>query len=69
MTYVITFNEETEKFAMNGYEETFIGDLFLDIAIQEGLRYSLVTQAASESQALSILLSHGVKIELVDIDW
>ena len=37
MPYVISFNEETRRFVMNGNEEKFIGDHFTIIAAREGL--------------------------------
>lgn len=68
MSYVISFNDETEKFVMDGYEEKFIGSHLWTIAIKTGLE-DLYVDSVSESHALSILRSNGVEIELVDIDW
>jgi len=68
MSYVISFNDETEKFVMDGYEENFISSHLWAIAIKEGLESAFVS-TISESHALSMLLDSGVEIELVDIDW
>ena len=68
MSYVISFNDETEKFVMDGYEETYIGEHFMSIARTEGLEAE-VTSAICESHVLAILRGNGVEIELVDIDW
>lgn len=68
MSYVITFNDKSEKFVMDGYEETFIGEHFMIIARSEGLEAE-ITSAICESHALAILRGNGVEIELVDIDW
>lgn len=68
MPYTISFNDETEKFVMDGYEETYIGEHFMSIARNECLEAE-VTSAICESHALAILRGNGVEIELVDIDW
>lgn len=68
MSYVISFNDETEKFVMDGYQETFIGEHFMIIARSEGLEAE-VASAICESHALAILRESGVEIELLDIDW
>lgn len=68
MTYVISFNDETERFVMDGVEEKFISSHLWTIAIKENLEHEFV-KAIRESHALSILLDNGVEIELVDIDW
>lgn len=68
MSHVISFNDETEKFVMNGHEETYIGEHFVSIARAEALE-AKVTSAICESHALAILRGNGVQIELVDIDW
>lgn len=68
MAYVISFNEETGKFVMNGCEESLIGEHLWAISVKEGLQSEFV-RTISESHALSMLLDSGVEIELVDIDW
>lgn len=68
MSYVISFNDETEKFVMDGYEEDYIGNLLSVIAVCEGLEEH-TNKAICESHALAILRTNGVEIELVDIDW
>lgn len=68
MSYVISFNNETEKFVMDGCEEEFIGSHFWTIAIREGLESEYVN-TVSESHALGMLRYNDVEIELVDIDW
>lgn len=68
MSYTISFNDATEKFVMNGYEESYIGEHFMSIARTESLEAE-VTSAICESHALAILRANGVEIELVDIDW
>jgi hypothetical protein len=68
MSYVISFNDETEKFVMDGYQETFIGEHLMIIARSEGLEAE-VTSAICESHALAALRANGIEIELIDIDW
>lgn len=68
MTYVISFNEDTERFVMDGVEETFISSHLWTIAIKESLEHEFV-KTVSESHALSMLIDSGVEIELVEIDW
>lgn len=68
MSYVISFNDETRRFVMDGIEEKFIGDHLTVIAVREGLMQQ-VRKAMFESEALAILRANGVEIELVDIDW
>lgn len=68
MGYVISFNDDTGRFVMDGLEEKFIGDHLIVIAARENL-VSQVKKATFESEALAILRANGVEIELVDIDW
>lgn len=68
MTYVISFNDEIERFVMDGVEENFIGDHLVVIAVREGLLVE-VKKGAFESEALTTLRANGIEIELVDIAW
>lgn len=68
MKYVISFNNETGRFVMEGVEEKFIGDHFVVIAVREGLLVE-IKKATFESEALATLRANGIEIELVDIDW
>ncbi len=68
MTYVISFNYDTERFVMDGVEETFISSHLWTIAIKENLEHEFV-KTVSESHALLMLLDSGIEIELVEIDW
>jgi hypothetical protein len=65
--YTITFNNKSEKFVMNGYEEIFIGEHFLNIAVLEGMQAEVRT-AISEGHALSILRNNGIEIDLIEED-
>lgn len=68
MKHVISFNDDTDRFVMDGVEETFISSHLWTIAIKENLEYEFV-KTISESHALSMLLDSGIEIELVQIDW
>jgi len=68
MKHVISFNDDTDRFVMEGVEETFISSHLWTIAIKENLEHEFI-KTISESHALSMLLESGVEIELVDIDW
>ncbi len=68
MDYVISFNDYTDRFVMDGVEKDFIGSHLWTISIKENLEHEFV-KTISESHALSMLLESGVGIELVNIDW
>lgn len=53
MTYVISFNNDTDRFVMDGVEESFIGSHLWTIAIKESLEHEFV-KTVSESHALSM---------------
>lgn len=68
MSYVISFNDSTDKFVMNGEEQTFVSGHLYTIAINEGFKEDFIN-TLSESHALEMIRSNGVEIELVNIDW
>lgn len=66
MEYTIKYNEEREKFEMDGVLEYFIGNHLEVIGKKE--KISEVDAALSESHMLAILLSNGIKVDLLDED-
>lgn len=68
MKHVISFNNDTDRFVMDGVEESFISSHLWTIAIKENLEHEFV-KTISESHALSMLLDSGVEVCLLDIDW
>lgn len=68
MSYVISFNDKTDKFVMGGYEADFIMEFLMHIGIHE--RILMPTELPrSESEVLALLRGNGAEIELVNIDW
>ena len=66
MKYTIKYNEEHEKFEMNGVLEDFIGNHLEVIGKKE--KISEVDTALSEGYMLAILLSNGIKVDLLEED-
>lgn len=64
MKYVITYNDDTNKFMMNGVAGEYVGDHLYTIAKEN----NITTTANSESHHLAIIRSHGIEVELLEED-
>lgn len=64
MKYTIQYDEDSDKYVMNGKSYRYVGEHLYDIAVQN----TVTTTANSESHHMTILEAHGIEIELLDSD-
>lgn len=62
--YTIIFNNDSEKFTMEGKESYFLSDLLIEIAIENKVSLS----EYSEAHQLQLILDSGVKVKLLEQD-